>query len=53
MVVRAAAMGIGGEAAMTAARRLVRHGPEAPEAPEWLVAAAHPEPEVIRTIWRQ
>ena len=53
MVVRAAVMGIGGEAAMTGARRLVRRGPEAPKAPEWLVAVAHPEPEAIRAIWRQ
>jgi glycosyltransferase involved in cell wall biosynthesis len=52
-MVRAATMRIGGEAAMTGARRLVRRRPEAPEAPEWLGAAAHPEPDAIRAIWRQ
>jgi glycosyltransferase involved in cell wall biosynthesis len=53
MVVRGAAMRIGGESVMTAARRVVGGERERPEAPEWLVAAAHPDPEALRAIWRQ
>jgi hypothetical protein len=55
MVVRAAAMRIGGESAMAGARRLFRRERkrEAPEALEWLGAAAHPDPKALRAIWRQ
>jgi glycosyltransferase involved in cell wall biosynthesis len=53
MLVRAAAMRIGGETAMSGARRVLGREREAPEAPEWLVAAAHPDREALRAIWRR
>jgi glycosyltransferase involved in cell wall biosynthesis len=53
MVLRAAAMRIGGESAMTGARRVLGREREGPEAPEWLVAAVDPDPEALRAIWRR